>query len=127
MREGKTERKARIVMTPQLSAVIDRTRSLRRPIGSFFVITSRKGTPYTKDGFRSAWQRLMAEANKQGLIQEKFTFHDIRAKHLSDRDEQQLNAQLAGGHTDPSVTKRYIRTPKGRIYPPLESEIVKDS
>jgi integrase len=114
-------------MTPGLSAVIDRARSLRRPIGSFFVITSRKGTPYTEDGFRSAWQRMMAEAIKQGLIQEKFTFHDIRAKHLTDRDEQELNAQLAGGHTDPSITARYIRNRKGRRYKPLQSEIVEGS
>jgi integrase len=127
VREGKTGWKARIEMTPELANALHRCRSLRRRVSSFFLITSRIGMRYSKAGFDSAWQRMINSALNQEIIQERFTFHDIRAKSLSDRDEQDLNAQLAGGHPDPVATARYIRHRKGRKFRPIESKIVEDS
>lgn len=57
-----------------------------------------------------------------GIIREHFTFHDIRAKHLTDRDDRELNAQLAAGNTDPQTTARYIRNKKGRQFQPLKPD-----
>ena len=37
------------------------------------ILMSRRGKPWTSDGFRSSWRKACANANIQGL-----TFHDLR-------------------------------------------------
>ena len=46
------------------------------------MIANRKGKPYTRDGFQCQWQRVMKRAFPAKA--DRFTFHDIRAKNLSD-------------------------------------------
>ncbi len=67
------------------------------------------------------WQRTMKKALDEELISERFRFHDIRAKHATDKDEKELNAQIALGHKDVATTKKYIRHPLGRKVKPLDS------
>ena len=67
---------------------------------------------------------MMRTALKKGIITERFTFHDIRAKHATDKDEQDLNAQLALGHVTPGQTAAYIRSRKGRKIDALKTKIV---
>jgi hypothetical protein len=114
-------------MTSDLSIALARCRALRRPVGSFSLLTKINGGPYQSSGFDSAWQRMMTAALAAEIVKERFTFHDIRAKGLDDREEQGLNAQLAGGHPDPAMTARYIRSKKGRKYRPLDVKIVEDA
>lgn len=66
----------------------------------------------------------MGHAISSGRIAEPFTFHDIRAKHATDKEELELNAQLALGHPDAATTARYIRSRKGRKNMPLSLEFV---
>lgn len=126
--EGKTGWKARADMTPELAAVIEEARkTLRRRVSALFLITSRDGTPYTESGFKSAWQRMIRKAIELEVIKkaDRFTFHDIRAKHATDKDEQGLNAQLALGHPDPKMTAKYIRHRKGRKIDTLRTDLIK--
>ena len=44
---------------------------------------------------------MMHAALKKGIIKDWITFHDTRAKHAIDKDEPDLNAQLALGHFTP--------------------------
>ncbi len=113
-------------MTPEPKAVLERARSLRRRVSSLYVICSRNGTPYTESGFKTAWQRVQRRAIIQGTLKQRFTFHDIRAKHATDRDEERFDAQLALGHLDPSMTKRYIRHRRGRLVEPLSLKKLED-
>jgi integrase len=70
--------------------------------------TKRAGMPFTSNGFQSNWQRLMRKAMKTGVIAERFTFHDIRAKSLSDAKSLE-EAQKRGGHADSKITQRVYR------------------
>jgi len=72
------------------------------------LICSRSGKPYTSQGFQVAWQRLMAKALDTGVLAERFTFHDLRAKNLSDATSLE-EAQKRGGHADSKVTERHYR------------------
>lgn len=62
--------------------------------------------PVSYHGFTTAWQRLMGKALQMGL-EDRFTFHDLRAKAGSDADDWRLL-----GHTDRTTYERiYNRAP----------------
>lgn len=72
------------------------------------LICNRKGQAYTPSGFKSQWQRLMRRVKKE----ERFHFHDLRAKSASD-DETDQGAADRLGHADVKLTRRiYRRLPK---------------
>lgn len=119
--ERKTGTKARIELTEAISATLEKHRALPGRAKGITFVRNRKGQPYSVDGFESMWQRTIIKAAKEGIIEQRFTFHDIRAKHATDKDEQGLNAQIALGHADVETTKKYIRHPLGRKVKPLDS------
>lgn len=52
------------------------------------------------------WNRVQVKWAKQG--NERFTFHDIRAKALTDAKHRGLDAQALAGHASPTMTNNYI-------------------
>lgn len=77
-------------------------------ITPMFVIHNSKGTPYTSTGFKSIWQRLMADWVAKG--HERFTFHDLRAKAVTDMSDQGRKAsELTGHRTEAIVAGVYDR------------------
>lgn len=123
--EGKTKIKARVEMTPVLMDVLDRAKQIRGTIFSPYLFINRKThQAYTENGIKSIWRMRMNKALRDDLIQERFTFHDIRAKHASDRLDEL--SQLALGHTDARMTAKYIRNKKGRKYAPLNPRVLED-
>lgn len=69
---------------------------------SMFVFTNRDGQPYTEQGFKALWSKIMAEWVKVPG-RERFTFHDLRAYYVTvlvDRDE---NPET---HANPATTRR---------------------
>lgn len=53
------------------------------------------------------WNRAQVKwANSGG---ERFTFHDIRAKSLTDAKRMGFDAQSLTGHASASMTKHYIK------------------
>lgn len=71
--------------TPRLRKAIDRALAFNRNRISEYLIHDKDGLPIKKNTFDSAWQRLMVKALKNGL-KEKFTFHDIKARGVSDHE-----------------------------------------
>lgn len=69
-----------------------------------YVIRTEKGEPYTPEGFRCIWQRRMRKLHRSGALPERFTFHDIRAKTVSDSADLG-EANVRAGHTSMSMTK----------------------
>jgi integrase len=69
-----------------------------------YVIRTRRGTRYTGEGFRALWQRTMRKAMKRGLLETRYTFHDLRAKSVSDSKTIQ-EAYERAGHTSMSMTR----------------------
>ncbi|MBS3670657.1 tyrosine-type recombinase/integrase [Vreelandella boliviensis] len=68
----------------------------------------RDGMPYNKDKFHSRWQYGMRKAMHEGHI-ERFTEHDIRAKHATDADDQGYDAMTNLQHSDRRTTEVYLR------------------
>ena len=62
------------------------------------------GAPYTSEGFRAIWQRGMRIALKRELIKERFTFHDLRAKAVSDSESLE-DAMKRAGHQSMTMTR----------------------
>lgn len=102
---GKTGKGLLFQWSPELKATTDAC--LReRPQVRRFLICRRDGKAMTSSGFQSLWQRLMASAVKAGV--ERFTFHDLRAKSISDAGTLE-EGQLRAGHADPRITQRVYR------------------
>lgn len=98
-----------------LRVTIDRANALLPMIPKTFVIRTmprrlkdgqkpKGGQPYTPEGFRAIWQRGMAKAVRLGLIKERFTFHDIRAKCVSDSASLE-DAMTRAGHQSMTMTR----------------------
>jgi integrase len=104
-RQAKTGKRLLVGMSSALEAVISRARRMVPvvEIGGY-VIRTRRGMPYTSEGFRACWQRTMYNAMKAGVLQERFTFHDLRAKSVSDSTTIQEAFERAG-HTSMAMTR----------------------
>jgi integrase len=81
-RDAKPRKTVAVRITPALRAVLDECR--KHSGESAYVINtaapSKRGKPYTDDGFRALWQRTLREWEDMG--HDRFTFHDVRAKAL---------------------------------------------
>ena len=85
---------------------------------SQFLFCTKKGTAYTPDGFSSNWQRRMNTALETGVISERFTEHDIRAKAGSDSESLEA-ARSMMAHGDSKTTQRSYRR-KASVIKPLK-------
>jgi integrase len=65
----------------------------------------------------------MRRALDKGLLKERFTEHDIRAKTLTDADERGQDAQRLAGHKSRAMTDRYIKTRRIEKVKPLARNI----
>lgn len=103
--QAKTGKKLAVRITPALEELLVRARRLPPLIPRLHLIRRRDGHPYTSEGFKALWQRWMGRALKRGVIKERFTFHDLRAKCVSDNKSIEAAMQLAG-HTSMAMTRR---------------------
>ena len=103
--QGKTGKHLGIKITPALGAILQRARERAPMLPRWYVIRTKTGEPYTHEGFRALWQRTMGEALRIGAIQQRFTFHDLRAKCASDKANLQ-DASALLGHSDLGLTRR---------------------
>jgi len=103
--------------TPELRAAINATLKLPRPVRGMHLFCTRRGQPYTADGFRSIWHRAMAKALSIGV--ERFTEHELRAKVVTDARDLGLDAQRIAGHKSSAMTDRYVKVRKIERVKPL--------
>lgn len=73
-----------------------------------YVIVNRGGKPYTLDGFQTQWKRAINKALELKLIEAPFTFHDIKAKSLSDAETLE-DARQRAAHSDARITQQVYR------------------
>ena len=69
---------------------------------SHYLIHNPSGEPIQQSAFTSAWRRVMDNALKNGLT-ERFTFHDIKAKGVSDHESKH------SGHKSERMKHTYDR------------------
>lgn len=107
---SKTKNAILIEWTDALREAVNLAKKLNRPVRGMHLFCTRKGQPYSADGFKSIWQRVMNSAMKKELIKERFRFHDIRRKAASDieaKDGRELARKLLG-HSTQKMTENYI-------------------
>ncbi|MDA3922721.1 MAG: hypothetical protein PF501_18895 [Salinisphaera sp.] len=72
---------------------------------SRYIISRNDGSQMQYAGFKSAWARLKAKCKKDGMTVD-FTYHDLKAKGVSDFDGDK---HKASGHKSPRMTAIYDR------------------
>jgi len=92
--------------TDRLREVVDGARGAESKIASFWLIHDRRGQQIRRNALQSTWGRKMRYALAGGLIKERFTFHDLKAKGVSDFDGDKFKAS---GHKSPSMLAVYDR------------------
>jgi len=119
---SKTGKRRIFEWTDELRFSVKQARNIPRPISGMFLFCTRRGTPYTGDGFRSIWQRKMRSALSQKILQERFTDHDIRRKTGSDSASLEEASKLLG-HSDVRITHRVYRA-KEEVVSPLDTNLL---
>lgn len=104
-----------ITITPAIQDVIDRAREIKKsykikgqPLITPWLFPTRKGTPYTKTGLFSMWDRNRERAD----ITEDVQFKDIRALGATDAarsGEQMTDIQTRLAHTSSRTSEIYIK------------------
>jgi len=94
--------------TDALRAAVAKAKALPRPVSGLYLICNRRGQPYTDRGFKTMWNRLQVQWKTAG--NERFWFHDLRAKAITDMKQQGRDAKEVSGHkTDAMVNRVYDR------------------
>lgn len=97
-----------VLWTPLLRKLIKVAIAMPCSIDPLYVIHSQAGTPYTPSGFKALWHRRMGEWCALG--HERFTFHDLRAKAVTDMTEQGRKASdLTGHRQEATISSVYDR------------------
>lgn len=110
----KAPRKMIVSWTPELEAVISRAKKIK-PEFRHHIVATRSGKQFSPSGFSTLWQRTMVAAVDAGL-EERFHFHDLRAKSATDTvDLMEASERL--GHSSTEITKRVYRRKATRVKP----------
>lgn len=123
VKQGKTGKKMLFEWTPELNEAVSAARSLPRPIRGLYLFCNRRGQPYTDSGFKGMWQKVQVRALAINVINERFTFHDIRAKALTDAKRAGMDATLLAGHSSSAMTDDYIKAREVEKVTPLRKNI----
>jgi integrase len=112
IQQSKTAVKQIKLWSPRLRDAINMARELcKHPIAGF-VISKPDGQVYTTNGFDAAWQKTMREARARTGLPLDFTFHDLKAKGISDLDGSSRDKQQISGHKTEAQVQVYDRSIK---------------
>lgn len=101
--QGKTGKKLAVEVSQEVEKILDRAWLLEPHWPREYVLRTKWGKRYTEDGFRAMWQRYCRAWAKAG--NERFHFHDLRAKSISDNPDL-MAASLLAGHINSAITRR---------------------
>ncbi|QVK23136.1 tyrosine-type recombinase/integrase [Shewanella dokdonensis] len=111
--QGKTGTEQIKLWSPRLRAAIELSKTLTKPgITSTFVLSQSYGGKWTRDGFNSRWSTDRSKARETTGLPLDFTFHDLKAKGISDIDGTLQEKQAISGHKSAGQTARYDRKTK---------------
>ncbi|MCZ6504346.1 MAG: tyrosine-type recombinase/integrase [Gammaproteobacteria bacterium] len=115
--QNKTGKKQLFTWTPTLRIVIANAKRARKTRNLIYLFTNSHGQKITDTGFNSAWRRVRERAGLTDI-----TFHDIRAKSLTDAKEigGLEYAQALGGHSRQGMTEQYIKKRETEVVNPLK-------
>lgn len=97
--------------SPRLLAAIAQAKQLTSVIArSSFVICKPDGQAYTDNGFNAAWREAVLTARERTGWPLDFTFHDIKAKAISDVAGSSRDKQRISGHKTEAQVAAYDRS-----------------
>ena len=109
IKQGKTGKAQIKEFTDRLRLALDVARTMNNMRQrSLYVIHTRSGSNYSTAGFKKMFANAKVEAKSTGDLEVNFTFHDLKAKGISEYDG---NKQEFSGHKTRSMVERYNRTP----------------
>lgn len=112
IQQGKTGVKQIKLFSARLLEAISLARTLSgNQLGSY-VVVKHDGHPYTDNGFNSAWRESVIRARKQTGMDLDFTFHDLKAKAISDISGTSRDKQAISGHKTEGQVAVYDRSIK---------------
>ncbi len=117
IKQSKTGAKQLYEWSGGLHEVIDRAKAINQSLRATHLFCTRQGKPYSDAGFKAMWNRVQVKWAESGG--QRFTFHDIRAKALTDAKKMGMDAQSLAGHKNASMTERYIKQREFKIIKPL--------
>ncbi|MCC5855158.1 MAG: tyrosine-type recombinase/integrase [Idiomarina sp.] len=120
IKQGKTGKAQIKAWSPRLIQAIElaKTLPLNPGMATQYVIHKRNGARYLSSGFRVGWDEARAKAREQtGLILD-LTFHDLKAKGISDIDGSSRDKQEISGHKTERQVATYDR--KVAVVPTVE-------
>lgn len=115
IQQGKTGVKQIKSYTERLSAALDRARLLG---GVEYVISNSRGSKFSYTGFNDLWRKARAAASEKLGYSLECTFHDLKAKGISDYEGSSRDKQLFSGHKTESQVLAYDR--KVKVTPTLD-------
>lgn len=105
--QSKTGKRQRIKVTWGVRSVLNAAKNLRGSLSSMHIFHTREGQPYTGDGFRAMWARVVKRSGVQDVH-----FHDLRARAVSDAIDSGRDGGKLAGHSSDEITRRvYDRAP----------------
>lgn len=120
IKQGKTGVEQIKAWSPRLEKAIELAKQARTGnIISRWVISQPSGKSYTERGFDQGWIDARAAARKESGLALDFTFHDIKAKSVSDYEGSSKDKQQLTGHKTESQVAAYDR--KLKVTPTLGS------
>lgn len=118
IKQSKTGAKQLYEWSKGLNEVVTRARQIKRPIRGLYLFCTRQGQPYSDTGFKAMWNRVQVKWADQGG--QRFTFHDIRAKALTDAKRLGMDAQSLAGHATAAMTEHYIKQREYKKITPIK-------
>lgn len=112
IKQGKTGVAQIKAWTERLANAIAMSKALPldNGVSSIYVLHQRKGSQYTRDGFNSRWKKAKQAAKEAfPALDLNFTFHDLKAKGVSDLEGSLSEKQKITGHKNITQTARYDR------------------
>lgn len=114
IKQGKTGTKQVKLWTPRLERAIDLAKSIGKEdrVRSTYIVVQPNGSKYSPDGFSHAWRNARIKAEKELGHKLTFTFHDIKAKSISDFEGGVAEKQQFSGHKTQRQVATYDRSIK---------------
>lgn len=123
IRQGKTGVKQIKAWSPRLEAAVALSKTFPRDknVVSTFIISQPSGDKYTSSGLSNRWRAAKARAKERyPELDFDFTFHDLKAKGISDLEGSLQEKQVISGHKNIGQTARYDR--KIKIVPAVDGQ-----
>lgn len=119
IKQGKTGKKQIKQWGPRLRAAVATAKAEFPHVESMFLLQQKNGSPFALASFDQRWRKAILKAREITKLPLDFTFHDLKAKGISDYNGTTTEKQFASGHKTATQVATYDR--KVQEVPTVES------